>query len=152
RTRDEVNREAGSKRLLAHFTITPGHEGWLDAVDRAIELHRPDGWKGYTIGSLAPSRYQWRAHDEKLVYPVYGTAAKAGITTVAVHKGLFPLALEQRAPQLRAFAAVEDVGRAAKDWPQLNFAIYHSGYRHLGGPPSDALAEWQQAGRLSWLS
>jgi hypothetical protein len=23
----------------------------------------------------------------------------------------------------------------AKDWPQLNFAIYHSGFRHLGGAP-----------------
>ena len=28
--RDQVNKEAGSKRLLAHFTITPGQPGWLD--------------------------------------------------------------------------------------------------------------------------
>ncbi len=30
--------------------------------------------------------------------------------------------------------------------------IYHSGYRHLGGPPADGTNEWEQKGRLSWLS
>jgi hypothetical protein len=41
--RDRVNREAGAQRMLAHFTLTPGQPGWLDAVDRAIELYRPEG-------------------------------------------------------------------------------------------------------------
>ena len=49
-------------------------------------------------------------------------------------------------------AAVGDVGRAAKDWPQLNFVIYHSGYRHLGGAPAEGMDEWEQRDRLSWLS
>ena len=30
-------------------------------------------------------------------------------------------------------ADVRDVGKAAKDWPQLNFIIYHSAYRFPGG-------------------
>ena len=30
-------------------------------------------------------------------------------------------------------ADVGDVGKAAKDWPQLNFIIYHSGFRYTGG-------------------
>ena len=30
--------------------------------------------------------------------------------------------------------------------------IYHSGYRHLGGPPSDGVDEWEKTGRLSWLT
>jgi len=60
--------------------------------------------------------------------------------------------MEERVPRLAPHAAVGDVGRAAKDWPQLNFAIYHSGYRHLGGPLADATREWEQSGRLSWLS
>src|SRR5262249_14474183 len=41
RTRDAVNRDAGSRRLLAHFTITPGQPGWLEAVDRAVAVYRP---------------------------------------------------------------------------------------------------------------
>ena len=58
---------------------------------------------------------------------------------MCVHKGLFPLQAEARLPQLAQYANVGDVGRAAKDWPQLNFAIYHSGYRHLGGAPADGM-------------
>ena len=153
--RDKVNREAGSKRLLAHFTITPGQAGWLDGVDRAIETLKPDGWKGYTIGDVILAhggRTAWRLDDEKLMYPFYEKAAKSGIRTVCVHKGLFPALAEQRLPHLTSFAAVGDVGKAAKDWPQLNFAVYHSGFRHLGGQPSEGMDEWEKTGRLSWLS
>jgi uncharacterized protein len=155
RTRDRVNQDAGSKRLLTHFTITPGQPGWLEAVDRAIAVYRPDGWKGYTIGDIVLSRggrFAYRLDDEKLMYPFYEKAAKSGIRNVCVHKGLFPLPVEQRLPRLREYAAVADVSKAAKDWPQLNFMIYHSGFRHLGGPPSDGMTEWERAGRLSWLS
>ena len=34
-------------------------------------------------------------------------------------------------------ADVRDVGKAAKDWPQLNFIIYHSAYRFAGGGTAD---------------
>ncbi|MBV8165243.1 MAG: amidohydrolase, partial [Alphaproteobacteria bacterium] len=44
-TRERVNREAGSRRMLAHFTITPGQPGWLDKVDEAVERFKPDSWK-----------------------------------------------------------------------------------------------------------
>jgi hypothetical protein len=153
--RERVNKDAGSKRLLAHFTITPGQDGWLDAVDHAIEVYKPNGWKGYTIGDVILAhggKHAYRLDDEKLMYPFYERAAKSGIRTVCIHKGLFPPFAEQRLPHLREHAAVGDVGKAAKDWPQLNFAIYHSGFRHLGGPPDEGIKEWDQTGRLSWLS
>jgi uncharacterized protein len=153
--RDQVNKEAGAKRLLAHFTITPGQPGWLDAVDKAIEIYKPDGWKGYTIGDIIfthGGHSAYRLDDEKLMYPFYEKVVKSGIKTVCVHKGLFPPQVEQRLPHLRDSAAVGDVGKAAKDWPQLNFAIYHSGYRHLGGSPDDGIKEWLDTGRMSWLS
>ena len=155
RTREKVNAAAGSKRMLAHYTITPGQPGWMEGIDRAIEVLKPDGWKAYTIGDIIlgnGGRYAYKLDDEKLMYPFYEKAAKAGIRTVCVHKGLFPLQVEERLPRLAAHAAVADVGKAARDWPQLNFAIYHSGYRHLGGPPQNAMDEWEQQGRLSWLS
>lgn len=155
KTREKVNGEAGSKRMLAHYTITPGRPGWLEGVDRAIEVLKPDGWKAYTIGDVILAnggRGAYRLDDEKLMYPFYEKVAKAGIKAVCVHKGLFPLQAEARLPQLAPYANVGDVGRAAKDWPQLDFAIYHSGYRHLGGAPADGMTEWEQHGRLSWLS
>ena len=155
KARDRINKEAGARRMLAHYTLTPGQPGWLEAIDRAIEVHKPDGWKGYTIGDVFIAhggQHAYRLDDEKLMYPFYEKAAKAGIRNVCVHKGLFPRAIEARFPHLANFASVADVGKAAKDWPQLNFAIYHSGFRHLGGAPTDAVDEWEQTGRLSWLS
>ena len=46
---------------------------------------------------------------------------KAGIPVVAVHKGLFPPSDERKFPRLTEYAKVDDVGKAAKDWPQLSF-------------------------------
>ena len=153
--RDKINKEAGSRRVLAHYTLTPGQPGWLEGVDKAIEVHKPAGWKGYTIGDVILAhggKAAWRLDDEKLMYPFYEKAVKGGIKNVCIHKGLFPKFAEERLPHLAAFASVADVGKAARDWPQLNFAIYHSGFRHVGGPPTDGLDEWERTGRLSWAS
>ena len=72
-TRAKVNKQAGSRRMMAHFTITPGQPGWLDQVDQAIEVYKPDSWKGYTVGDNTHkelAHYPWHADDEKLMYPV----------------------------------------------------------------------------------
>ena len=82
----------------------------------------------------------------------YEKMVAAGIKNVCIHKGLFPPGIEKQYPNLRGFADVADVGQAAKDWPQLNFVIYHSAYRHVGGDPRVALAEFERTGRISWTS
>jgi len=154
-TRERVNREAGSRRMLAHFTITPGWPGWLDQVDEAIERFKPDSWKGYTVGDNTHkelAQHPYRLDDEKLMYPFYEKAVKSGIKNVCVHKGLFAPSVEERFPHLRPYADARDVGRAAKDWPGLNFLIYHSAYRWVGGNPADGMAEFDRTGRSSWTS
>jgi predicted TIM-barrel fold metal-dependent hydrolase len=90
--------------------------------------------------------------DEKVAYKGYEKMVKAGIKNVCVHKGLFAPGVEKRFPNLRGYADVADVGQAAKDWPQLNFIIYHSAYRHVGGDPKVALAEFERTGRIQWTS
>ena len=134
--RARVNQEAGTRRMLSHAIFTPGQPGWLEQVDRAIEELKPDSFKGYTIGDNTNkhlSKYPWRMDDEKVVYPFYEKCLKAGLVNICVHKGLFPPSIEQKFPHLLAHSDVRDVGKAAKDWPQLNFIIYHSGYRFGGG-------------------
>jgi predicted TIM-barrel fold metal-dependent hydrolase len=70
-----------------------------------------------------------------------------------VHKGLFPPSDEQRFPQLTQYAKVDDVGKAAKDWPQLKFLIYHAGYRYTGGDnPELAARQFDETGRMDWVS
>jgi predicted TIM-barrel fold metal-dependent hydrolase len=142
--------------MMAHAIFTPGYPGWLEEIDRAIEQLKPDAMKGYTIGDNTHkelSAHPWRMDDEKLVYPAYEKFAKAGLKNVCVHKGLFPPSVEKRFPNLRDYADVSDVGKAAKDWPQLNFVIYHSGYRFAGGgTPEEGMEEWDRTGRSSWVS
>ena len=155
KTREQVNKEAGSRRMMAHFTITPGWPGWLDQIDMAIEVYKPDSWKGYTVGDNTHkelAHHPYRLDDEKLMYPFYEKAAKAGIKNVCIHKGLFAPAVEEKFPQLRPYADVNDVGKAAKDWPQLNFLIYHSAYRWIGASPAEGMAEFDHTGRSSWTS
>ena len=45
-----INDFAGSRRLLAHTVITPKQPGWMEEVDKAISIYKPDLWKAYTIG------------------------------------------------------------------------------------------------------
>jgi predicted TIM-barrel fold metal-dependent hydrolase len=154
-TRDKVNKEAGTRRMLAHYTVTPGWDRWLDGIDRAVAELKPDSWKGYTIGDNTHkdlARHPWRLDDETLVYPAYEKFVKSGIRNVCIHKGLFAPSVEQQFPNLRPYVDVSDVGQAAKDWPQLNFIIYHSAYRHVGGSPAEAMKEWDETGRISWVS
>ena len=152
--RARVNAEAGSRRLFAHAIFTPGMPGWLEQLDAALAL-KPESVKGYTVGDNThkdKSRHPWRMDDEKIAYPGYERMVAAGIKNVCVHKGLFTPSVEKRFPNLRGYADVADVGQAAKDWPQLNFIIYHAGYRWVGGDPAQALAEFERTGRIAWTS
>lgn len=152
--RKKLNRRAGAKRLYTHAIFTPGQPGWLDQLDAALALE-PDSAKGYTIGDNThkeTSQYPWRMDDEAVAYKGYEKMLKAGIRNVCVHKGLFPPSMDRPFAKLRSYADVSDVAKAAKDWQQLNFIIYHSGYRHVGGDPQAALAEFEKTGRISWVS
>jgi uncharacterized protein len=153
--RDRVNKEAGSRRMMAHAIFTPGQPGWLEALEHAISM-KPDSIKGYTVGDNTNkhiSKYPWRMDDEQVTYKAYELAVKHGIKNICVHKGLFPTSVAEKFPHLLDYADVRDVGKAAKDWPQLNFVIYHGGYRHAGGgTAADGWREFEQTGRISWVS
>jgi predicted TIM-barrel fold metal-dependent hydrolase len=153
--RDRVNREAGSRRMFAHAIFTPGWDGWLDDLEGSLQ-RRPESIKGYTVGDNTnkdQARHPWFMDDEAVTYKAYELCVKHGIRNVCVHKGLFPRATAERYPHLLAHADVRDVGKAAKDWPQLNFIIYHAGYRHAaGGRAEDGWREFAETGRVSWVS
>lgn len=158
--RAEVNRRAGTRRMFSHAIFMPGLPGWLDKVDQDLEQLKPDSFKGYTVGDNTNkhlARHPWHLDDEKLLYPFYEKLAKAArerpsLANVCVHKGLFPQATTQRFPDLLKYADVRDVARAAKDWPQLNFIIYHSGFRFVGGTQNDGWQQFERTGRIDWVT
>ncbi|MBO0711644.1 MAG: amidohydrolase family protein [Acetobacteraceae bacterium] len=153
---DTVNSIAGTRRLLFHSLITPKQPGWVDEVDRCIADVRPTSWKGYTIGDpLSPqtTKYPWRLDDEHLMYPFYDKAVKAGITTLCIHKGLLPRDFETSIPGgAWRFANVDDLPKAAKDWPEMNFVIYHSALRAFLEDPEAELGEFEKTGYIRWVS
>jgi predicted TIM-barrel fold metal-dependent hydrolase len=141
--------------MLAHGVIQPKSEGWLDDVDYAIEELKVDSWKGYTIGDplfQTKKKSQWRLDDVKLVYPFYEKIIKAGIKTVCIHKGLMPADYETSWPGLWEYATVSDLGRAAADWPEINFVIYHSALRPFIEVPDATLRQFEDSGRIDWVT
>ena len=147
-----VNKMAGSTRMLGHTVITPKYPNWMDEVDRAIETLHPVSWKSYTIGDpFGPSKYAWKLDDEKLMYPFYEKAIKSGINTICIHKGLMPRDYEKAFAGTWEHATVNDLGQAAKDWPGMNFVIYHSALRPwLADEPKKEMAQFMKNGYLEW--
>ncbi len=149
-----VNKVAGSKRLMGHAVVTPGQPGWMEEVDRALEERRPDSWKLYTIGDplSAKTKYPFWLDDEKLMYPFYEKAVKSGIRNMCIHKGLMPADYAQSWPDVWKYQTPRDLLKAAKDWPQLNFIIYHGCLRAFMDPPEAVLAEFEKTGNIEWAS
>lgn len=153
KAREIVNQRAGRKVLYSHAVITPGHPEWMENLDRDINEFKPDAWKGYTVGSpFESSRYPWRLDDEKLVYPAYEKMANAGIPNVCIHKGLLPSMYEQTMAGTWQYGRVDDLGKAAKDWPQLNFLIYHSALRSGNEPSEEEIKEFEKSGYIPWIT
>jgi uncharacterized protein len=151
--RDAVNSVAKGRRLLTHAVLTPGHPGWLDEMDRAHSEIKPDGWKAYTVGEpFSPSDRRYRLDDEKLMYPAYEKMVAAGVTNFAIHKGLLPEDSDNLMPGAEPFARIDDLAKAARDWPQIKFIIYHAAYRTIPQPTEGEVARFEATGRIDWVS
>jgi uncharacterized protein len=150
KSRNMINRLAGSRRVLAHGLFWPGYPGNLDEMDRLATDLRVDSWKGYTVGDpLADTKYAWRMDDAKLAYPCWEKAQKHGIRHVCIHKGLLPA--DYKTFRNWEFANVDDLGKCAKDWPGLNFIIYHAALRPLLDAET-AAQEFTKTGRIPWVT
>jgi uncharacterized protein len=144
-SRDFINNLAGSKRALAHGQLYPGVGNLADPAfgnytQWQIDNMQPDSWKGYNIAHAASpfpgaEFMQWRLDDEVLAYPMYAVIAanehmlKAhpGFFNMCVHKGLQAnMSGPGGVNNTPQNGNPDDVMKAATDWPQFNFVIYHS--------------------------
>jgi hypothetical protein len=143
--RDFINHLAGSRRAFAHAQLYPGvgnlHDpAFGDYTQWQIDFCQPDSWKGYNIAfaaSAAPGTefMQWRLDSETLAYPMYAVIA-ANKKQLAKHPGFFDICVHKglQANLSYPFGANDtpqngepgDVVKAATDWPQFKFIIYHS--------------------------
>jgi len=121
-TRKFVNDLAGSRRVLSHGLLRPnlGEKEFVE-MERQVKELKIDAWKMYTGAKLGEKA--WFLDDEKVAYPFWERTKKLGVKNVCVHKGLPLGAFNEKA------CTPHDVEKAALDWPDLNFIIYHSGFR-----------------------
>jgi predicted TIM-barrel fold metal-dependent hydrolase len=124
-TRKFVNDIAGSQRLLSHGLLRPNLGAKeMEEMERQVKELKIDAWKMYTGAELGEK--SWFMDDEKVAYPFWEKTKKLGIKNLCVHKGLPLSAFNEKA------CTPLDLEKAAKDWPDLNFVVYHSGFRGFG--------------------
>ncbi|MEJ2230678.1 MAG: amidohydrolase family protein, partial [Nitrospirales bacterium] len=140
--RDEINRLTASQRMLAHGLVMPqlGNVD-LDYMDQQAETFNVDAWKCYTGSPSKGSEHGWWLSDEKIAYPMLEKAQALNIKNICAHKGL-PLG------PVRDYNHPRDILQAAKDFPKLNFLIYHSGF--LG--TSRINLEEAKKGQVPWTT
>ncbi|MFQ5634854.1 MAG: amidohydrolase family protein [Gammaproteobacteria bacterium] len=127
RTRDLINEAAGSQRMLSHGLGDPMLDNALEDCEQQVKELRVDGMKFYPGNPTGP----WRLDDEKIAYPYFEKCRELGIRNLSFHKGL-PLPGKVPAGKPRGyFWMPDDIPRAAKDFPDLNFIIYHSAMQHM---------------------
>ncbi|OQW30804.1 MAG: hypothetical protein A4E19_08610 [Nitrospira sp. SG-bin1] len=121
--RDEVNRLAGSQRMLAHGLTTPQlGAADLEFMAMQVDTLKVDAWKCYTGSCPKGFDRGWWMDDERIAYPMLEQARKLDVKRICVHKGL-PLG------PVPDYNHPRDLIKAAKDFPDLSFLVYHSGLR-----------------------
>jgi predicted TIM-barrel fold metal-dependent hydrolase len=146
-TRAEINGLAKSKRMLAHGLIRPpdGKKD-LELMQYQKEVLKVDAWKGYPGQAFRPGDKGWAMDDEKTAYPAYETARKLGVKNVCVHKGLALPGwdVERSNPK--------DIPKAALDFPDLNFLIYHAGFQGLREAEPAVRDDFKTNSYVPWIS
>jgi predicted TIM-barrel fold metal-dependent hydrolase len=145
-TRNLLNEMAGSQRMLSHGLGDPTMPDALENAEWQAKELKIDGWKFYTGNPVSP----WRLDDEKIAYPFLEKAQELGVKNISLHKGL---PLPGKVPPGKPkgwYWMPDDVLHAAKDFPDLNFIVYHSAMHQMvatlppgkSGIGDDGYIEW----------
>ena len=146
-TRAEVNGLARSRRIISHGLFSPDMgKSDLEAMHRQFEQMKVEAWKGYPGQPLADGSVGWWMDDEKVAYPSYEYSKKIGIKNICVHKGL-PLPgweVDHSSPK--------DVEKAARDFPDLNFLIYHAGFKGVRDAMPAVQDDFKTVTNIPWVT
>jgi uncharacterized protein len=145
-TRDIVNRLAASQRLVAHGLITPNKPGDLDEMRRQAADLKIGAWKGYTGLPFGDPPKPWRVDDETVAYPMLEASRRLGIKNICLHKGL-PLQ-----GGVEEFWHPRDIEKAATDFPDLNFIVYHAAFHSLRPLLDAARDEFKTSAHVNWVT
>jgi predicted TIM-barrel fold metal-dependent hydrolase len=134
--RDEINRITQSRRMLAHGLVTPQlGQADLDFMDMQAATLKVDAWKAYTGAPPKGFHHGWFVDDEKIGYPMLERARKLGVKRFCAHKGL-PLG------PVPDYNHPRDLIKAARDFPDIDFLVYHAGLLNATAPKPTGEIPW----------
>jgi uncharacterized protein len=122
----EVAKEVNAQypgRVLTLGTIEPNREGHLERLEYYFKELKMTGLKLYPWD--ATSKGGWWADDEQLAYPMWQKCLELGIDKIHIHKGL-PASFT-----MAKYVHPLDLDQPIRDFPQLNFIVYHAGFPYI---------------------
>ncbi len=118
-TRQIVDELEGSKRLLLHGRVNPNQPGDIDRMEALATDWNISAWKTYT--QFGPEgRGYYLSDDVGLAF--IERARDLGVKVICIHKGL-PLGRDSY-----EHSKCTDIGAVARQFPDVSFIVYHSGY------------------------
>jgi uncharacterized protein len=133
-TRRTAELACGWESVLLHAQALPNYgslEANLEAMEENARKYPIKAWKVFTHfpDAFGDPGNAWRLDDRDPKLRQVGNAfiekaRQLGIKTICAHKGF-----GAGSP----YASPEDVPGAARDFPDVNFIVYHSGFERTGG-------------------
>jgi hypothetical protein len=118
-----VDEMQGTHRLMLHGRVNPNQPGDVERMETLARDWNVCAWKTYT--QFGPGGGFWLSDDRGLAF--IERARDLDIKVICVHKGL-PLS-----EQSYEYSQCRDIGVVAKQYPDVSFIVYHSGY--VAGKP-----------------
>src|SRR5688572_26824035 len=117
-TRDIVEKLEGSKRLMLHGRVNPNQPGDVEDMERLAKFGIV-AFKTYTQWGPSGKGF-WMTDDVGVAF--VERARKLGVRNICIHKGL------DFGPKSYQHSTCRDIGPIARQFPDMNFLIYHSGF------------------------
>jgi predicted TIM-barrel fold metal-dependent hydrolase len=117
-TRDIVEKMEGSQRLFLHGRVNPNQPGDIEDMER-LKGFGVVAYKTYTQWGPSGKGF-WMTDDVGVAF--VEKARKLGVRNICIHKGL------DFGPKSYEHSTCRDIGPIARQFPDMNFLIYHSGF------------------------
>ena len=143
-TRHTAELVTGWESVLLHAQVLPNYgplRANLELMEENARRYPIAAWKVFTHfpDAFGDPGNAWRLDDadpalRRVGHAFIEQARRLGIKTICAHKGFGAGS---------RYASPEDVPRAAKTFPDVNFVVYHSGFERIGpreGPYTSATA------------